>query len=62
MLKGSNVLLIVCFKNGCFSSANTDLLFIGSDNGLLSVRRQAIIWTNTEILKSDPQEQTSMKF
>ena len=30
------------------------LAIIGSDNGLSSGRRQAIIWTNAEILLIDP--------
>ena len=33
-----------------------DLIIIGSDNGLLPGRRQAIIWTNAVILLIGPLE------
>ena len=38
------------------------LTVIGSDNGLLPDRRQAIIWTNAGILLIGTLEQTSVKF
>ena len=31
---------------------------IGVDNGVSPGRRQAIVWTNTEVILSRPQEQT----
>ena len=37
------------------------LIIIGSDNGLSSSRRQAIIWTNAGILLIGPFGQTSVK-
>ena len=39
-----------------------NLTLIGSDNGLSSGRRQAIIWTDAAILSIGPYEQTSVKF
>ena len=39
-----------------------NLTIIGSDNGLSSARRQAIIRTNAGILLIGPLEQTSVKF
>ena len=39
-----------------------DLTIIGSDNGLLPVQHQAIIWTSGGVLLIGHQEQTSMKF
>ena len=37
------------------------LTTISSDSGLLPGRRQAIIWTNAEILLIETYEQTSVK-
>ena len=37
------------------------LTIIGSDNGLLPERRQAIIWTNAGMLLIGPLEQTLVK-
>ena len=39
-----------------------DLTIIGSDNGSLPGRRQAIIQTDARILLIGPREQTSVKF
>ena len=37
------------------------LVNIGSGNGLSPVSRQAIMWTNADILSADHQEQSLMK-
>ena len=40
----------------------SEIIIIGSDNGLSPGRRQAIIWTNARILLIGPWEIISMKF
>ena len=42
--------------------ASVNYVRIGSDNGLLPVRRQAIIWTNAAILIMGPLGYISVKF
>ena len=37
-------------------------VIIGSDNGLSPVRRQAITWSNDDLLSGNPWEQTVVKF
>ena len=39
-----------------------NLTIIGSDDGLLPGRRQAIIWTNAQILLIGPLGKTAMKY
>ena len=41
--------------------ASVNWATIGSDNGLSPDRRQAIIWTNADILLIRTKEQTSVK-
>ena len=53
-------LLIACVALWCIASLS--LVNIGSGNGLSPVRRQAITWTNFDLLSIAPHVQTSVKF
>ena len=41
--------------------ASPTYAIIGSDNGLVPVRHQAVIWTNAVLLTNGPLKQTSVK-